>query len=191
MTRTTHRVTAFRRYGLARDGLDPVPLVLSACAGDGSAPPPPPPTAATHTPTPSATPLGDSSEIDLLPAAVSAAIDTLVQERMTADFIPGLSLAVAQNGQTVLAKGYGYAQCGTSSCTNGTPVYADTPFELGSVTKSFTTTGLLRILDNPALNNLRCSARSTSMRRLICTTPTPTSRCQRSGRTSRRASCSP
>ncbi|MGH3056348.1 MAG: serine hydrolase domain-containing protein, partial [Gaiellaceae bacterium] len=47
---------------------------------------------------------------------------------------------------------YGYAQCATASCVSGTPVYANTPFELGSVTKSFTATALLRILDNPALN---------------------------------------
>jgi CubicO group peptidase (beta-lactamase class C family) len=71
---------------------------------------------------------------------------------MAAQHIPGLSVAVAQNGQTVLAKGYGLAMCATSACTSGTAVFADTPFELGSVTKAFTTVGLLLILDNPSLN---------------------------------------
>ena len=98
------------------------------------------------------TPTTDSSQIDRLPSAVSAAIDALVQQRRTSEFIPGLALAVSQNGQTVLAKGYGYAHCATSDCTSGTQVYADTPFELGSVTKSFTAIGLLRIFDNPTLN---------------------------------------
>lgn len=141
--------------------------LVSACAGNGNTPLPAPtltptglttptvaptrttqPTAPTGTPPPNV----DPSQIDLLPPAVSAAIDGLVGNRMAAEFIPGLSIAVAQNGQTVLAKGYGFAQCATANCTSGTPAYADTPFELGSVTKSFTATGLLRILDNPALN---------------------------------------
>ncbi len=137
---------------------------LTACAGSGGVPPPAP----TQTPTGHATPpltrtpgatatatatlSTDPSQIDLLPPAVSSAIDALVANRMAAEFVPGLSVAVAQNGQTVLAKGYGYAQCATTSCTSGTAVHADTPFELGSVTKSFTAAGLLRILDNPALN---------------------------------------
>jgi CubicO group peptidase (beta-lactamase class C family) len=103
--------------------------------------------------TPTATPTSsDTSQIDLLPPAVSAQVDSLVAAIMANQHIPGLSVAIAQNGHTVLAKGYGLAACATSACTSGTSVAADTPFELGSVTKAFTSVGLLLILDNPNLN---------------------------------------
>jgi CubicO group peptidase (beta-lactamase class C family) len=82
----------------------------------------------------------------------------MIASMMATDFIPGLSIAISQNGQTVLAKGYGYAACATSSCASGTAVQADTPFEMGSVTKAFTAIGLMRILDDPALNTSNLGA---------------------------------
>jgi CubicO group peptidase (beta-lactamase class C family) len=90
---------------------------------------------------------GDPSEIDRLPADVSSEIDQLVVNAMGAMHVPGLSVGVARDGEAVFAKGYGLA-----NIESNTPVCADTPFELGSVTKSFTAIGLLLILDNPRLN---------------------------------------
>lgn len=109
---------------------------------------------ATITPsaTPTLTPRSAPTEIDVLPPAVSAQVDTLIAAFMSAQTIPGMAVAVTQNGATVYAKGYGFAECATAACTAGTPVYANTPFELGSVTKSFTAFGMLLILDNPSLN---------------------------------------
>lgn len=93
---------------------------------------------------------GDPSEINVLPADVSSEVDQLVANAMNSKnfgYVPGLSVAVAQDGKAVFAKGYGWA-----NIASNTAVCADTPFELGSVTKSFTTIGLLLILDNPGLN---------------------------------------
>jgi CubicO group peptidase (beta-lactamase class C family) len=89
----------------------------------------------------------DPSEIDLLSADVSSKIDQLVATALSSMHVSGLSVGVAQDGKAVFAKGYGLA-----NIANDTPVCADTPFELGSVTKSFTAIGLLLILDNPGLN---------------------------------------
>lgn len=93
----------------------------------------------------------DPSAIDKLPSEVSSAIDSLITNEMNENHIRGLSVAIANDGEAVFAKGYGIAKAGTPTSTP-TLVFADTPFELGSVTKSFTTVGLLLILDNPSLN---------------------------------------
>jgi D-alanyl-D-alanine carboxypeptidase len=51
---------------------------------------------------------------------------------------PGISVAVVTDGQVALAQGYG-----TSDVATGTPVQADTRFDIGSVTKTFTALGVL------------------------------------------------
>jgi CubicO group peptidase (beta-lactamase class C family) len=52
--------------------------------------------------------------------------------------IPGISVAIVTNGQVALAQGYGL-----SNVKNGAPVAADTRFDIGSVTKTFTALGVL------------------------------------------------
>ena len=51
---------------------------------------------------------------------------------------PGISVAVVTDGQVALAQGYGLSNVAT-----GSPTRADTRFDIGSVTKSFTAIGVL------------------------------------------------
>ena len=52
--------------------------------------------------------------------------------------IPGISVAIVTDGQVALAQGYGLSNVAT-----GSPVQADTRFDIGSVTKTFTALGVL------------------------------------------------
>ena len=52
--------------------------------------------------------------------------------------IPGISVAIVTDGQVALAQGYGLSNVAT-----GAPVEADTRFDIGSVTKTFTAIGVL------------------------------------------------
>ena len=54
------------------------------------------------------------------------------------DQIPGISVAIVTNGQVALTQGYG-----RSNVATGAPVAADTRFDIGSVTKTFTAVGVL------------------------------------------------
>jgi CubicO group peptidase (beta-lactamase class C family) len=54
--------------------------------------------------------------------------------------IPGISVAIVMNGKVALAQGYG-----RSNVATGSPVTADTRFDIGSVTKTFTALGVLQL----------------------------------------------
>jgi len=58
-------------------------------------------------------------------------VDTYVQQMVKANKIPGLSLAVMENGQLVYAKAYGYA-----NLENALPATPEHRFEIGSISKS-------------------------------------------------------
>src|SRR5262249_13214843 len=51
---------------------------------------------------------------------------------------PGVSVTVVEHGQVALAQGYG-----VGNASNGAPVTADTRFDIGSLTKTFTALGVL------------------------------------------------
>ncbi|MGP0068217.1 MAG: serine hydrolase domain-containing protein [Isosphaeraceae bacterium] len=53
---------------------------------------------------------------------------------------PGISVAIVKHGQVVLTQGYG-----VSDVANGSPVEANTEFDIGSVTKTFTALGVLML----------------------------------------------
>jgi CubicO group peptidase (beta-lactamase class C family) len=61
--------------------------------------------------------------------------------------IPGLSMAVVQNGQVVFLKGYGYRDF-----EKQTPVTPHTLFAIGSITKSFTVTAMGMLADEGKLD---------------------------------------
>jgi CubicO group peptidase (beta-lactamase class C family) len=77
-------------------------------------------------------------------AAASASTDLsdrvaqTLQPYFTQGQFPGISVAVVTNGQVALAQGYGFSDVAT-----GAPVQADTRFDIGSVTKTFTALGVL------------------------------------------------
>ena len=70
------------------------------------------------------------------------------------DRIPGISVAIVTDGQVALAQGYGVSNVKTRA-----PVEADTRFDIGSVTKTFTAIGVLLLLSS-ALSPLLQAARS-------------------------------
>lgn len=60
--------------------------------------------------------------------------------------ITGLQISIIQNDQIVLDQGYGVADTAT-----GKPVDADTIFEIGSITKSFTSAAILQLSERGTL----------------------------------------
>jgi D-alanyl-D-alanine carboxypeptidase len=71
-----------------------------------------------------------------------AAIDSLVRSEIAARRIPGVALAVVENGNVVLRRAYGLAnlETGTTLDTNGV-------FELASVTKQFTAAAIMMLVE--------------------------------------------
>ena len=79
-------------------------------------------------------------------AAVPPDLDQYVTKAMRAFGAPGLSLAIVQNGKTLVAKGYGVRSIATQA-----PVTADTAFPIGSETKAFTSAALAILVDQGKL----------------------------------------
>ena len=74
-------------------------------------------------------------------------LDSLVADAMEEWKVPGLGVAVVQNGETALLKAYGHRDVEA-----GLPVTTDTQFTICSLTKSFTATGLALLVDEGRLD---------------------------------------
>ena len=74
-------------------------------------------------------------------AAGADAIDDIARGALAKNNIPGLSLAVVKDGKVIKAAGYGFANLETK-----TPATADSVYQIGSVTKQFTATGVLMLV---------------------------------------------
>ncbi len=72
-------------------------------------------------------------------------IDSFIEQEMQISRIPGLALAIVYNGEPVYLKGYGTA--GTSG-----PATAQTPFIIGSVSKSFTALAAMQLVEEGKLD---------------------------------------
>jgi D-alanyl-D-alanine carboxypeptidase len=94
---------------------------------------------ASPTPSPAPSPARDRSEF-------TAAVDALAAEAMQRGPIAGLSVAVFEGGQPVLAKGYGSADVEA-----GVAATADTSYPIASVSKHFTAAAILRLADQGKL----------------------------------------
>jgi len=83
-----------------------------------------------------------------LAVAASSAppLDGYVEAVMKQWAVPGLAVAVVKDGELIFAKGYGVRQAGRSE-----PVDANTIFEIGSMTKSFTTAAAAILVDEGKL----------------------------------------
>lgn len=68
-------------------------------------------------------------------------IDTYIQSRMQITSIPGLALGVVQDDQIIYLKGYGIA------APDGRVVTPQTPFILGSTSKSFTALAIMQLVE--------------------------------------------
>ena len=75
-------------------------------------------------------------------AAPPPGFEQRVEELRTQYGVPGVAVAVVENGQPTLARGWGIRELGTSE-----PVNADTIFSTGSTGKAFTATALAVLVD--------------------------------------------
>lgn len=73
-------------------------------------------------------------------------VESAVRAPMSARHIPGLSLAVVRNGKIVLAEGYGVANIELS-----VPAKPNTVYQLASVTKQFTATAVMMLVEDGKL----------------------------------------
>lgn len=78
----------------------------------------------------------------VLDEARLAQLSAFVQEAQRALQVPGVALGIVQNGETVLAEGYGVREIGRPE-----PVDSDTLFMIASNTKAMTTLLLARLVD--------------------------------------------
>jgi CubicO group peptidase (beta-lactamase class C family) len=67
------------------------------------------------------------------PGAKLEGLDALADQAMKEWKVPGMAIAVVQDGKVIYAKGYGYRDV-----ENKLPVSTETQFPIGSITKSFT-----------------------------------------------------
>ncbi len=72
-------------------------------------------------------------------------VDTFVDAEMDAQRIPGLSLAIVRNDQVVHARGFGEAD------PSGRTVSVETPFIIGSLSKSFTALAIMQLVEGGEL----------------------------------------
>lgn len=73
-------------------------------------------------------------------------IDEYVNKQLAARRIPAISVAVVRNGQVMVAKGYGVA-----NVELGTPATENTVFQLASLTKQFTATAIMLLVEDGKL----------------------------------------
>ena len=76
-------------------------------------------------------------------------IDSYIRGEMEQQHIPGLSMAVLRQGKPLRSQGYGYADLEHKIIT--TP---DTVFQLQSITKSFTATAIMMLVEVSLKNKL-------------------------------------
>ncbi len=81
-----------------------------------------------------------------LETAEQEKIDAYIQSRMRAAHIPGLALGVVRGDQVVYLKGYGIAG------PDGRVVTPQTPFILGSTSKSFTALAVMQLVESGKIN---------------------------------------
>jgi len=70
-----------------------------------------------------------------------AAIDAYIENHMAEHQIPGLALSIVHNDEIVYTQGYGVAG------PDGTPVTSQTPFIIGSTSKSFTALAIMQLVE--------------------------------------------
>lgn len=74
-------------------------------------------------------------------------VDGLAASQLRSEQVPGISLAIVKDGRVLLAKGYGVADI-----EKRTPVASDTLFRLGSISKLFTWTATMQLVEQGRLD---------------------------------------
>ena len=85
--------------------------------------------------------------VSVLACGQADSTDIIVQKMMKEQKIAGLALAVINNGKTVINKGYGLANVELN-----VPVTEKTVIRLGSVSKQFFTTAILKLMEEGKLS---------------------------------------
>ncbi|MFL5488345.1 MAG: serine hydrolase domain-containing protein [Gemmatimonadaceae bacterium] len=80
-------------------------------------------------------------------AAVVARIDSLAESFLATTHTPGISLAVLQASDTLVMKGYGFADNDTRRRATSSTVY-----RIGSITKQFTSSAIMRLVEHGRLS---------------------------------------
>jgi CubicO group peptidase (beta-lactamase class C family) len=80
-------------------------------------------------------------------AAITPELDALAAEAMAEWKVPGLAIAIVQDGETALLKAYGQRDVEA-----GLPATTGTQFTICSITKTFTATGLALLVDEGRLD---------------------------------------
>src|SRR6266700_3805821 len=75
-------------------------------------------------------------------------LERAIQERMHAQLVPGLALAIVQDQQIVYARGFGT----TSVEDGGAAVTPQTLFRIGSTSKPLTGTAIMRLVEEGKLD---------------------------------------
>jgi len=78
---------------------------------------------------------------------VTGALESLVERQMRQDRVPGLAVGLIAEGRLVYSRGFGI-----TSEEDPLPVTADTVFRIGSATKPFTATALMRLAEQRVLD---------------------------------------
>jgi D-alanyl-D-alanine carboxypeptidase len=90
-----------------------------------------------------AVPLATNAARQAPPAtSVESQVDTVVSAAMKEQSIPGVSIAIAHGGRTLVAKGYGLANVELEVKASPSTVY-----RIGSLTKQFTAAAVMRLVE--------------------------------------------
>src|SRR5262245_1700499 len=76
------------------------------------------------------------------PDSLETELDILVPKLLYEQSVPGVSIAIVQGGTIIMAKGYGF-----SNKNKGTPVKPETHFQIGSVSKTLTAWGVMKLVE--------------------------------------------
>ena len=84
----------------------------------------------------------NAEESSASPERLATRVDDIARKALESQHIPGLSLAVIRDGRLVLAKGYGMANLELQ-----VPATPETVYQIQSITKSFTATGIMMLVE--------------------------------------------
>lgn len=91
-------------------------------------------------------PLGAVAEVRDDRAALVSAIEHIAERARQLERIPGISIAVAEGDELIVARGYGLADVELE-----VPATAETVYRIGSITKQFTAAAILQLCDEGKL----------------------------------------
>ena len=74
-------------------------------------------------------------------------VDSVATAAVNEHRTPGVSIAIVKHGRTILAKGYGFADL-----ENDVPATPETVYRIGSVTKQFTASAIMRLMEQGKLS---------------------------------------